>query len=106
MSRAPALTRALEEITGLGQVVADSAALAAAAVDGLIPRWIVRPASVEQVARLLALAAAESLAVTPRGGGSSLALGYPPRRLDLVLDLGRLDRVLDYVPEEIGRAHV
>ena len=101
MSRASALTRALEEITGLGQVVAESAALAAAAVDGLTPRWIARPASVEQVARLLALAADESLAVTPRGGGSSLALGYPPRRLDLVLDLGRLDGVLDYVPEDM-----
>ena len=101
MSRAPVLTRALEEITGLGQVVVESAALAAAAVDGLTPRWIARPASVEQVARLLALAAAESLAVTPRGGGSSLALGYPPRRLDLVLDLGRLEGVLDYVPEDM-----
>ena len=101
MSRAPALTRALEEIAGLGQVVTEPAALAAAAVDGLTPRWIARPASVDQVAGLLALAAAESLAVAPRGGGSSLDLGYPPRRLDLVLDLGRLDRVLDYVPEDM-----
>jgi glycolate oxidase FAD binding subunit len=101
VSRAPALTRALEEIAGLGQVVTEPAALAAAAVDGLTPRWIARPASVDQVAGLLALAAAESLAVAPRGGGSSLDLGYPPRRLDLVLDLGRLDRVLDYVPEDM-----
>jgi glycolate oxidase FAD binding subunit len=101
VSRAPALTRALEEIAGLGQVVTEPAALAAAAVDGLTPRWIARPASVDQVAGLLALAAAESLAVAPRGGGSSLDLGYPPRRLDLVLDLCRLDRVLDYVPEDM-----
>ena len=101
MSRAPALTRALEEIAGRGQIVTEPTALAAAAVDGLTPRWIARPASVDHVAGLLALAAAESLAVTPRAGGSSLALGYPPRRLDLVLDLSRLDRVLDYVPEDM-----
>jgi len=53
VSRAPALTRALEEIAGLGQVVTEPAALAAAAVDGLTPRWIARPASVDQVAGLL-----------------------------------------------------
>src|SRR4029453_6795727 len=45
---------------------------------------------------------AESLAVTPRGGGSGLGLDYPPRRLDLVLDMSRLDGVLDYVPEGMG----
>ena len=101
MSPPAAITRALEEITGVGSVLTDPAALAAAAVDGVVPRWIVRPAAVEPVARVLALAAAESLAVSPRGAGTSLALGYPPRRLDLVLDLGRLDAVLDYVPEDM-----
>jgi glycolate oxidase FAD binding subunit len=101
VSRAPALTRAFAEITGLGHIVTDPAALASAAIDGLAPRWIARPATVEQVAQILALASAASLAVTPRGGGSGLTLGYPPRRLDLVLDLSRLDRVLDYVPEDM-----
>ena len=101
MSPPAAITRALEEIAGLGSVLTDPAALAAAAVDGVVPRWIVRPPAVEPVARVLALAAAESLAVSPRGAGTSLALGYPPRRLDLVLDLGRLDAVLDYVPEDM-----
>jgi glycolate oxidase FAD binding subunit len=101
VSPPPAITRALEGITGLGQVVTDPGALAAAAVDAVVPRWIVRPATVDQVAQTLALAAAESLAVSPRGGGTSVALGYPPRQLDLVLDLGRLDAVLDYVPEDM-----
>jgi glycolate dehydrogenase FAD-binding subunit len=101
VSPPPAITRALEGIAGLGQVVTDPGALAAAAVDAVVPRWIVRPATVEQVAQTLALAASESLGVLPRGGGTSVALGYPPRRLDLVLDLGRLDAVLDYVPEDM-----
>ncbi len=96
-----AITRALEEIVGRGHVVTDPPALAAAAVDAVVPRWIARPGGVEQVARILALATAESLAVSPRGSGTSLGLGYPPRRLDLVLDLGRLDTVLDYVPEDM-----
>ena len=96
-----AITRALEEIVGRGQVVTDPPALAAAAVDAVVPRWIARPGGVEQIARVLALATAESLAVSPRGGGTSLGLGYPPSRLDLVLDLARLDAVLDYVPEDM-----
>jgi glycolate oxidase FAD binding subunit len=101
VSPAPAITRALEGIAGLGRVVTEAGALSAAAVDGLAPRWIVRPATVAQVAQTLALASAESLAVSLRGSGTSLGLGYPPRRLDLVLDLGRLDEVLDYVPEDM-----
>ena len=101
MSPSAAITRALEEITGPGRVLTEASALAAAAIDGVMPRWLVRPGAVEQVAQVLALASAESLAVAPRGAGSSLGLGAPPRRLDLVLDLSRLDAVLDYVPEDM-----
>ena len=100
-SPSAAITRALEAIAGPGRVCAEASALAGAAVDGVIPRWIVRAAAVEQVARVLALASSESLAVAPRGAGSSLGLGAPPRRLDLVLDLSCLDAVLDYVPEDM-----
>jgi glycolate dehydrogenase FAD-binding subunit len=53
------------------------------------------------VSRILALAHAERLAVSPRGSGSALALGNPPRRLDLVVDLARLHAVADYVPEDM-----
>ena len=101
MSASAAVAHALEEIAGRGQVQADPAALAAVAVDGMVPRWVVRPGTVEQVAQIMALASAEGLAVTPRGSGSSLALGNPPRRLDLVLDLGRLTAVLEYVPDDM-----
>jgi glycolate oxidase FAD binding subunit len=101
MSASAAVAHALEEIAGRGQLQADPAALAAVAVDGVVPRWLVRPGTVEQVAQVLVLASAEGLAVTPRGSGSSLALGNPPRRLDLVLDLGRLTAVLDYVPDDM-----
>ena len=101
MSAAAAVAHALEEIAGRGHVQADPAALAGVAVDGVVPRWLVRPGTVEQVAQVLVLASAEGLAVTPRGSGSSLALGNPPRRLDLVLDLGRLTAVLEYVPDDM-----
>jgi glycolate oxidase FAD binding subunit len=101
MSAAAVVAHALEEIAGRGHVQSDPAALVSVAVDGVVPRWLVRPGTVEQIAQVLVLASAEGLAVSPRGSGSSLALGNPPRRLDLVLDLGRLTAVLEYVPDDL-----
>jgi glycolate oxidase FAD binding subunit len=96
-----AIGEALVEAAGPGHVQSDSAAAAAHAVDGRIPRWVAAPPTTEAVSRVLALATAEGLAVCPRGSGSSLPLGHPPRRLDLVLDCRRLDRMLDYVAEDM-----
>ena len=98
---AAATADALAGIVGGKHVVTAPAALEAAAVDGATPRWLVRPASIDEVSRLMALATSEELAVAPRGGGSALELGAPPSRLDLVLDLSRLTRVLDYVPADM-----
>src|SRR5262249_8413819 len=75
--------------------------LDAYAVDGVKPRWVARPESPEEVSRLLAFAHAEHLAVSPRGSGSAVELGNPPRKLDLVLELSRLAAVTDYVPEDM-----
>ncbi len=97
----PALADALGDIVGREHLLSDGSVLARHAVDGITPRWLARPGSVEDVSRLLALAHAHGLAVAPRGSGSSLALGNPPRRLDLVLDLTRLDAITDYVAEDM-----
>jgi glycolate oxidase FAD binding subunit len=98
---APALRDALDRLAGGEPVVSDPSALARYAVDGVTPRWVARPASVAALSALLTFAHTEGLAVAPRGSASSLALGNPPRRLDLVLDLTGLDRVIDYVPEDL-----
>ena len=98
---APVLAQALADAVGREHLLSDVTVLERHAVDGLVPRWVARPGSVEEVSRVLALAHAEELAVTPRGSGSSLALGNPPRRLDLVLDLARLGTITDYVPEDM-----
>jgi len=50
---------------------------------------------------VLALASEESLAVVPRGSGSALDLGNPPARVDVVLDLRGMDRVVDYNPDDL-----
>ncbi len=74
---------------------------AGASVDGVAPRFIARPADAHEVSRLLALAHAEGLAVIPRGAGVAAGLGNPPLRADIVLDLTRLHRVLEYEPADV-----
>ena len=91
----------LADIVGRERVVDDPARLAAAAVDGVTPRWVVRAGAVEQVAAVLALASEESLAVIPRGSGSALDLGRPPARVDVLLDLGGMDRIVEYNPDDL-----
>ncbi len=71
------------------------------AVDGLTPRAVIRPESREAVAEILAWADSEGLRVSPRGGGTQAGLGNAAAGLDIVLDLTRLDRVLDYEPADL-----
>jgi glycolate oxidase FAD binding subunit len=79
----------------------DADTLAAAAIDGRPPRWVVTPASVDELAQVIALARDEGLAVAPRGSGSAFGLGRPPQRLDFIVDLRGLSRVLEYSPEDL-----
>jgi glycolate oxidase FAD binding subunit len=101
---APALGDAFAAIVGGEHLTTAPSQLAAAAVDGVTPRWLVRPGSLDEVSRVMALASAEGLAVAPRGSGSALDLGAPPSRLDAVLDLSRLTGILEYVPADMVAA--
>ena len=95
------LGAALRDLVGAERVTDAPDACEAAAVDGRRPRWVVRAASVEHVADVLTLAWSERLAVVPRGSGSALELGRPPERVDLVLDVRGLDRVLEHNPDDL-----
>jgi glycolate dehydrogenase FAD-binding subunit len=70
-------------------------------VDGVMPRWTAAPSGVEQAAALVAFAHEERLAVMPRGSGAALELGHPPGRVDLLLEMRRLDAVLEYNPDDL-----
>ena len=65
------------------------------AVDGQVPQAVLFPGSREEVERIVALALEQGLTILPWGGGTDMGLGAPPRRLDLVLCLARLDRIVD-----------
>jgi glycolate oxidase FAD binding subunit len=66
------------------------------AVDGVVPSSVASPTSTAEVAAVLRAAAEQDLAVVVRGAGTKLTWGAPPRRLDLVLDLFGMDRVIEH----------
>jgi glycolate oxidase FAD binding subunit len=68
------------------------------AIDGVQPSFVAEPDSVEETSELLKFAADEGLAVSPRGGGTKVSLGNPPRDLDLVLSTARMNEVIEHVP--------
>src|SRR5919204_378182 len=95
-------TPAAATLAGLRAIVGvEHAHDGGAAVDGITPRWTAAPATTDQAAALIALAYDERLAVVPRGGGTALELGHPLTRVDLVVDMRRLDAVLEYQPEDL-----
>jgi glycolate oxidase FAD binding subunit len=68
------------------------------AVDGVWPSLVVEPGTIEETSEVMKLASREGLAVSPRGGGTKMGLGNPPREVDLVLSTARMDEVIEHVP--------
>jgi glycolate oxidase FAD binding subunit len=66
------------------------------AVAGVHPQTIVEPGDEQELAAVLKLADDEALAVIPRGGGTKLSWGNPPKRADVVLSTARLNRVIEH----------
>jgi glycolate oxidase FAD binding subunit len=71
------------------------------AVGGVVPREVVRPTTVDQVAEVLTAAAADGRTVVPVGGRSKLTWAAPPESCDLLLDLTGLDRVVEHVAGDL-----
>jgi glycolate oxidase FAD binding subunit len=71
------------------------------AVGGVVPREVVRPTTVEQVAEVVRAGAADGRTVVPVGGRSKLTWAPPPDSCDLLVDLTGLDRVVEHVAGDL-----
>ena len=90
------LAKQLESVLGAGALVTDANALAVHKIDGRQPQMVCRPESPEQIAEALRICAEAQAAVAPWGGGTALAIGNPPRQVDVVLTTNRLNGVLEH----------
>ena len=96
MSNSNQWISALKGIIGEPNVIQDPDQLNVYAVDGLAPKAVVFPGSVEEVSGLLAYAHLEKLAVVPRGNGTKMAAGGIPGKIDLVLSMLRINRITEH----------
>jgi glycolate oxidase FAD binding subunit len=70
------------------------------AVQGVVPRLVLEPATLGEAAEALGACARDRLAVAFVGGGTDLELGRPPTRLDAVVRTGRLARLVEHNPSD------
>jgi glycolate oxidase FAD binding subunit len=61
-----------------------------------MPGFVVHPGTQEQVEQIVAACGAAGAAVAPWGGGTTQGLGRPPGRLDVVVCLDRLARIVEF----------
>ena len=73
-------------------------------VDGVRPGLCLGVDSPDAVAAALAICHRLGAVVVPRGGGTHLGLGMPPARVDVLLDLSGLSKVIEYRPEDLTLA--
>ena len=68
---------------------------------GVVPAFVALPASTGEAAAVLRVAAEHELAVVPRGGGSRLGWGAAPSRCDVLVDMSRMDAVLEHAAGDL-----
>src|ERR1700739_1587468 len=66
------------------------------AVSGVLPQFVAEPDNEQQLAAILSMANEAGIAVIPRGGGTKLDWGNPPKRAELILSTTRLNRILEH----------
>ena len=71
------------------------------AVDGVVPPWVYQPRDVPEVCRVVAAARERGGALVASGLGRHLDLGAAPGRVDALVRLDRLARVLAYEPADM-----
>ena len=92
----PSSEKGLDALAGTAARVTSGEEAEAYEIDGLHPGLVAYPTNVEQLAEVVSLAAKAGLSVTPWGGGTHVTLGNTPERLDVVVDLSGLKKVIDY----------
>ena len=85
----------LKDIVGKEYVKSDTTTLSDYSIDGVMPWAVVFPENTEQVSEVVCMAQKENLALVPWGGGSKIASGNIPSRMDIVICTKRFNKIVD-----------
>ena len=88
----------MESAIGVQYVSVDTAAFA---IDGRLPEVVVFPGHIQELSQVIASAWHSNAALAPWGGGTLVEIGGTIERLDAVIGLSRLNRVVDYNPADL-----
>lgn len=95
----------LKAIVGEENVITDPALLYCYSTDASInqhmPDVVVRPGKTEEVSEILKLANRERIPVHPRGGGTSLSGSVVPYGGGIVVDMTRMNKIIDIRPADL-----
>lgn len=97
----PNFASRLEAAVDAFHVRADPEACTQYAVDEVTPSAVAKPSCAEQVAEIVRFAALEKLALIPCGNRTKLAIGMPPARYDIALDMTGLHQIAHYDPGDL-----
>jgi glycolate oxidase len=99
------LHRALEKIVGKENVKDDIVELLCYSSDmspfTYKPNFIVLPKTTDEVSKILRLANAHRIPVTPRGAGTSVVGAILPRKGGIILDLTKMDKIKELKVEDL-----
>jgi glycolate oxidase FAD binding subunit len=90
------LAEQLKVAIGADALSSQSEALATHRVAGKLPTLVCLPDSAEQIAAAVRVCVAAEASVAPWGGGTAMAIGNPPRQVDVVISTLRLNRIIDH----------
>jgi glycolate oxidase FAD binding subunit len=91
-----ALQQRLEAALGVDAVKWEASLITAHTIDGKQPALVCFPETAEQVTTAMRICSEVDAAVAAWGGGTAMQIGNPPQRVDVVLGLSRLDRVVEH----------
>ena len=85
----------LAGIVGHEHIKTDPEAVNDYVVDKMEPKAVLFPKNTQQVSQVVEIANSENLSIVVRGSGSKMAMGNPPKRLDLVVCTSRMNKMID-----------
>ena len=95
----PSVIRDLRKIVGPANLLTEPEELTVYSYDATrltaVPDAVARPATAEEVSRILLLANRKKFPVSPRGAGTGMSGGSVPRRGGIVLSFERMNRILE-----------
>lgn len=91
-----ALSDRLASDLDAGSIECKPSSLSSYAVDGKVPTLLCLPSAPEQVSSVLRICAEAQASVIPWGGGTSMALGNLPSKVEVVIGLHKLNRLIEH----------